>query len=260
MILTYHQITRQFSSHIYGVTAETLRQHLAVLAEQGRDSHRSNREEVTFDDGHISNYELARPLMAEYSVRGVFFIPASFVGKAADTMSATQLRELISLGHQVGSHSWSHPVLTKCGAKELMDELVRSRQALEDMLGTEVRAISMPHGSWNPRVMAACKRAGYLRAYTSDFRRGESMVAGITVRGRLTVLRTMTAARIARFLSARGLSLWALAAPYVARDAVKGLLGEKLYHRIWKQTLGRNRQPAAEPAVTSTSKEMSGKL
>jgi peptidoglycan/xylan/chitin deacetylase (PgdA/CDA1 family) len=251
MFLNYHQIETEFSSHVYGVTVETLRKHLEVIAAHGPGSGVGAGNGITFDDGHISNYNHALPLLQEKSLRATFFIVASFIDSRSDTMNAAQLRELSSLGHEVGSHSWSHPVLTKCGSKELMNELVRSREAIEDVIGNPVRAISMPHGNWNGRVIAACKEAGYSHVYTSDFRRGESMMAGITVRGRLTVRRTMTADRLGEFLEARGLRLWSLAAPYVAKDAIKGVLGQGLYHRIWKQTLGRKRGGQAAGTATS---------
>jgi peptidoglycan/xylan/chitin deacetylase (PgdA/CDA1 family) len=259
MVLNYHQIEAEFSSHVYGVTVDTLREHLEVFAAHASSSH-TGASGITFDDGHISNYDHALPQLEKTGVRATFFIVASFVGTKADTMNAAQLRELSSLGHEIGSHSWSHPVLTKCGSKELMDELVRSRKALEDTIGREVTTISMPHGSWNRRVVEACNQAGYSQVYTSDFRRGESTMAGITVRGRLTVRRTMTAARIAEFLDARGVKLWSLAAPYVAKDAIKGVLGQDLYHKIWKQTLGRKRGAQTGAAAATTSREMSGKL
>lgn len=256
MFLTYHQIETDYSSHVYGVTVDTLKKHLVVVSAHAVTG---SGTPVTFDDGHISNYEHALPVLEKTGVRAAFFIVAGFVGNKSDTMSGAQLRELSSLGHQVGSHSWSHPVLTRCGSKELMNELVRSREALEDITGNPVRSISMPHGSWNARVVAACKEAGYERVYTSDFRRGESTIAGITVRGRLTVRKTMTAGRIQQFLDARGVRLWSLAAPYIVKDAVKGVLGQELYHKIWKQTLGRKR--GGQPAATATtSREMSGKL
>jgi peptidoglycan/xylan/chitin deacetylase (PgdA/CDA1 family) len=257
MFVTYHQIEAEFSSHVYGVTVDTLGKHLEVFAAHGPGSGTGVGNRITFDDGHISNYNHALPLLEKTGLRSTFFIVASFVGHAADTMNAAQLRELNSLGHEVGSHSWSHPVLTKCRSKELMDELVRSREALEDIIGGPVRSISMPHGSWNTRVIAACKEAGYSQVYTSDFRRGETTMAGITVRGRLTVRRTMTADRLGQFLEARGWKLWSLAAPYVAKDAIKGVLGQELYHKIWKQTLGR-KQPGARAA--NTSREISGKV
>jgi peptidoglycan/xylan/chitin deacetylase (PgdA/CDA1 family) len=262
MFLNYHQIEPEFSSHVYGVTVETLRKHLEAFAAHASTSSRKGgiTGGITFDDGHISNYDHALPQLEKTGVRATFFIVASFVGTKADTMNAAQLRELISLGHEIGSHSWSHPVLPQCSSKELMDQLVRSREVLAGMIGREVTAISMPHGNWNKRVVETCKEAGYSQVYTSDFRRGESTIAGLTVRGRLTVRRTMTAERIGEFLDARGVSLWALAAPYVAKDAIKGILGQDLYHKIWKQTLGRKRGGQAEAATAATSREISGKL
>lgn len=260
MFLTYHQIERQFSSHVYGVTVETLREHVAMVVAHSANGGALSSAVITFDDGHISNYELALPVLQEHGARATFFIPASFVGKASDVMSSAQLRELSSLGHEVASHSWSHPVLTRCSATDLMDELVRSRETLENIIGSQVKAISMPHGSWNARVIAACREAGYTRAYTSDFRRGESVVSGITVCGRLTVRRTMTAGQVGEFLDARGIKLWSLAAPYIAKDAIKGMLGHNLYHKLWKQTLGRKRNRHADlPAASAAAKDATTK-
>ena len=78
MILTYHQIEGQSSSHIYGVTPELLREHVAALG----DSAGTGDLAVTFDDAHISNYDLAMPVLAESRVRAILFVPAGFVGFA----------------------------------------------------------------------------------------------------------------------------------------------------------------------------------
>jgi len=246
MILTYHQIEAQYSPHTYGVTADTLAGHLSAIREYCAAAGISADFVATFDDGHISNYARALPLLEKYGCKAVFFIPAGFVGNRSEVMTWEQLRELVALGHEVGSHSWSHPVLPGCSSAQLVDELTRSRITLEDELGVAVRAISIPHGSWNQYVLETCGETGYRRVYTSDFLRGEKMINSIRVMGRLTVRRTMTADVIRRFLAARGPSFWAAAAPYVIKDAIKAFLGEDLYYRMWRRMFARVRSQEAQ--------------
>lgn len=246
MILTYHQIEAQYSPHTYGVTVDMLAGHLSAIREHCAAAGISADFVATFDDGHTSNYARALPLLEKYGCKAVFFIPASFVGNRPEVMTWEQLRELVALGHEVGSHSWSHPILPGCSGTQLVDELTRSRITLEDGLGVAVSAISIPHGSWNRYVLETCGETGYQRVYTSDFFRGEKIIHGIRVVGRLTVRRTMTAEVIRRFLAARGPSLWAAASPYLIKNAIKACLGVKLYYRMWRRMFARVRSQEAQ--------------
>ena len=82
--------------------------------------------------------EFGIPLLDTYGFRATFFVPASWVEVRDTTMSWSQLRELISMGHRVQSHSSSHPALTHCSDVQLRQELEGSRLLLEDKLGTRV--------------------------------------------------------------------------------------------------------------------------
>ncbi len=246
MILTYHQIEAQYSPHVYGVTVGALAEHLSVIREYAATVGIPADFIATFDDGHISNYQRALPLLQDHGVKALFFIPAGLVENRPEVMTWAQLRELVRLGHEVGSHSWSHPLLPRCGDKELVDELARSRMTLEDKLGIAVDAISMPHGSWNRYVLRTCGETGYQRVYTSDFLRGVKVMNGIQVTGRLTVRRTMTAESLRRFLAAKGPSFWAAVSPYIVKGAVKTVLGERLYYQLWRQMFARNRRQEAQ--------------
>ena len=83
-------------------------------------------------------------------------------------MAAGELKELLARGHAVQAHGWSHKMLTQCSPAELYDELRRSKETLEDVLGASVDTMSLPHGRWNRQVLAACSQAGYKKVYTSD--------------------------------------------------------------------------------------------
>jgi peptidoglycan/xylan/chitin deacetylase (PgdA/CDA1 family) len=79
-----------------------------------------------------------------------------------------QLREMESSGIEVGSHTVTHPVLTRVPSDRLCRELEQSRRRLEDMLGHPVTLFCYPNGAYNRVVRDAVARAGYQLAVTSD--------------------------------------------------------------------------------------------
>ena len=83
-------------------------------------------------------------------------------------LSFADMRFLRGAGHEIGSHSRSHPLLPDCSDRELERELGESKQRLESELGEPVSSFCYPNGSWDLRVLAAVKRAGYARAVTTQ--------------------------------------------------------------------------------------------
>jgi peptidoglycan/xylan/chitin deacetylase (PgdA/CDA1 family) len=86
-------------------------------------------------------------------------------------MGWDELRELAAEGHEVGSHSLSHPILPLCNDLELGDEIAGSRRALEAALGTGVDSFCYPNGDHDDRVAAAVAAAGYRYAVTTSWGR-----------------------------------------------------------------------------------------
>ena len=58
----------------------------------------------------------------------------------------TEARELVSAGHEIGSHTWSHPVLASLDAAAARTELERSKAVLEDELRRAVTTLAYPFG------------------------------------------------------------------------------------------------------------------
>jgi peptidoglycan/xylan/chitin deacetylase (PgdA/CDA1 family) len=76
-------------------------------------------------------------------------------------MSPAEVRSLCARGHEVGSHTVEHPLLTQLRDAELERELAGSRVTLERWTGTQVTGFCYPNGSFDDRVVAAVERAGY---------------------------------------------------------------------------------------------------
>lgn len=64
----------------------------------------------------------------------------------------------------IGSHSASHPILTKIDNSKLLDELVSSKSTIESHINKEVNHFSYPHGFCNQHVQNYVEKAGYKSA------------------------------------------------------------------------------------------------
>lgn len=115
---------------------------------------------LTFDDGHISNYEEAFPILQKHSLKATFFITAGEIGKGS-TMNWDQIIELHRAGMEIGSHTLTHRPPSTLSDDELWYELTESKKVLEDGLGSPVTSISSPTGFFNPRMSTVAKAAGY---------------------------------------------------------------------------------------------------
>jgi peptidoglycan/xylan/chitin deacetylase (PgdA/CDA1 family) len=148
------------------------------LAEAASQFDGANRFAVTFDDGYLSVYESAYPVLKAKGVSATLFIVAETVGglnewdrRAGDQtekmMTADQIREMASAGFEIGSHTLSHPFLTELSDDALRLELADSRKKLEDIIGQQVVSFSYPYGDLDRRVSDAAADAGYRYAATT---------------------------------------------------------------------------------------------
>jgi peptidoglycan/xylan/chitin deacetylase (PgdA/CDA1 family) len=61
-------------------------------------------------------------------------------------MTSAQVRELRDGGVEIGAHTATHPILARLEPTEARDDIARSRQMLEELLGDPVRLFAYPNG------------------------------------------------------------------------------------------------------------------
>jgi len=242
-VLAYHEVMPE-SDYSYCVTSSAFAQHMALLDSVAKSNDAKLPVQVTFDDGERSQYLNAAPLLAEHGISATYFVTPGLIGTAAKFLGWNELKTLQNAGHSIQSHGWSHKFLTFCSDAELAHELLASRQLLEDKLGDLVEEISVPGGRWNRRVIKACADAGYRRVYVSDPWVAENMF-GIQVIGRFMVRRTTTAAELLKVVQQDRYALGKIRMRSQIKQAVVGLMGDGLYHRLWCRLTGYNEFEAA---------------
>ncbi|MGN6330787.1 MAG: polysaccharide deacetylase family protein [Motilibacteraceae bacterium] len=73
------------------------------------------------------------------------------------------------LGHEVGNHSWDHPVLPTCPEDAQRMQVRRAHEWLHDN-GMSPRFFAYPNGDWSPVAEEELHRLGYRASFLFDHR------------------------------------------------------------------------------------------
>lgn len=163
---------------------------------------------ITFDDGYADNLFAVDELLRR-GMHATWFVVSGSIGRhpswpatdrpAGRLLNAAELREMQSVGMEIGSHTVSHVRLTELDEVRRRSELVDSRREIEDVLGNAISSFAFPYGAWDRDCVKAVEQAGYRSACTT--RTGWALRDGNPyLLRRLTVLNTDTASSVARKL------------------------------------------------------------
>lgn len=134
---------------------------------------------LTFDDGSRTVLRKGSSEMAKYGFKGIQYLVADQIGGfnewdvqqgevRDDMMTEAEVREWLAQGHEIGSHTVSHPRLTKISRDKAKEEIFASKARLEDRFGVPIRHFCYPYGAWNTAVRDLAGEAGYETATTTD--------------------------------------------------------------------------------------------
>ncbi len=184
IILMYHGVVqnaadsppdREVGADIYDVTLDNFRGHLQWLKDQGyraltldeAQDHNQKKIVLTFDDGEMNNSRLAVPVLREFLFSAYFFVIAKRVGRPG-YMGFPELKKLREAGMVVGSHGFSHEILTGLLDSQIEQEFVASRRYLEQNLEIPIDSVSIPRGFCNDKIIAMAGAAGYKNIFISE--------------------------------------------------------------------------------------------
>ena len=119
---------------------------------------------ITFDDGWRDQFVYAFPILVKHHYTATFFIFTNPIGRRG-FVTWDNLRAMRDAGMTIGSHSLSHPFLTKTADPiVLWNEINKSKSIIEKNLGITVTEFAYPFGQYNPAILALVKKAGYTLA------------------------------------------------------------------------------------------------
>lgn len=201
MVLCYHNIEDKSGMKALTITTAEFERQLAAVRDEGfsvigmqdflawRRGEKSIPEKscvITIDDGWVSGYTNAWPVLKKFGYPFTMFIYVNYVGTGGKSLTWEQLGEMRDAGVDIQSHTYSHSNLRAPGTgvdaktkalvmkdvKELgkegwlRKEIFDSRKVLEERLGIKVNALAYPFGIHTAEARALVKEAGYEAAFT----------------------------------------------------------------------------------------------
>ena len=152
---------QRFMEYIYNSKYKVISlSHLVECLEQMRPLPK-NSIIITFDDGYKDNFLTAFPILKKYDFMATIFLVTGWIGKNPTCLSWEEVKQMHSSGILFGSHTNTHPHLIKLQSEKLEHELKKSKEIIEDKLGTECWAFSYPYSKVNESIREKVKKIGY---------------------------------------------------------------------------------------------------
>jgi peptidoglycan/xylan/chitin deacetylase (PgdA/CDA1 family) len=137
---------------------------------------------LTFDDGYEDFLGAALPTLERMGFSATVFVVAGMLGKENDwehrggagpplkLLRASGVREVSERGMEVGSHSMTHPRLSRLDPGMVVHEVRASRRALSEVVGAPVEGFCYPYGDLDGSAVQAARGAGYAYAVATKKR------------------------------------------------------------------------------------------
>ncbi len=133
---------------------------------------------LTFDDGYEDNYTYAFPILKKFSFTATIFLitrdisglsgwPDSEETTKEKLLSWDKIKEMADYGIDFQSHTHTHPSLPKLDTQKIKEEILTSKEIIEEKLKKKVDFLCYPYGHFNSQVKQILEENGYRGAVTT---------------------------------------------------------------------------------------------
>ncbi len=188
-ILTYHKFSIGSSDRMT-VKADDFERQMRYLKENGyrtvgldqlldfmefKSSLPEKAVVISIDDGWLSAYEIAYPILKEYGFQAVLFLYTDFVD-GPKALSWDQVEEMSRNGFDIQNHTRTHRDLTRIKKGESFEQYLReierelddAKKAIEEHTGAKCNYLAYPFGRTDSLVNSLVRKKGYRAAFTME--------------------------------------------------------------------------------------------
>jgi len=129
---------------------------------------------ITFDDGYYDNYSIIYPYLMKFDIPATIFITSNYVGKEIKHnnkfIKMLSWNDIIKMMNiiTIGSHTQTHPDLTKINYLMAKAELKNSKKQIERKINKKIHFIAYPFNRYNNKVIKLVKKCGYTNAFCGN--------------------------------------------------------------------------------------------
>ena len=120
---------------------------------------------LTFDAHYTDQYiDQVLDVLREYNAYATFFLTGRWCEKFPEA-----LVRIANAGHEIGTHTYSHPKLTQLPDEAILDEVERAERVIKAVIGDDANVVvpfvRPPYGDRNKRVLKVLLQGGYIPTY-----------------------------------------------------------------------------------------------
>lgn len=119
---------------------------------------------TSWDDGHKLDMKIV-DLLEDYKLKGTFYLPLNYKDMN-EKLSKADIKSISDV-QEVGAHSISHPILTKISLDKAHEEILHSKEKLEEIIKKRVECFSYPFGCFNQEIKSIVKECKFLCSRTT---------------------------------------------------------------------------------------------
>ena len=185
-VLLFHDIPPQYKSEFKNLLT-TLSETWSFISPSrfhsvldGSDCLKADSLLLTFDDGLLSNYEVAKEILNPLQISAIFFVVSEFVSLKTQAQAHSfyckfispdceldsvashisnmkwhHLQSLVEDGHVIGSHTATHIRMSTSSEESILREMLTSKDLIARRLNTKVVDLAYPFGSLSSFSSAA---------------------------------------------------------------------------------------------------------
>ena len=127
--------------------------------------YRVNKDEkvisLTFDINWAEKDEIYNILevLDKYNVKATFFIMGGWVNYSEENRE--KLVKIKEGGHEIGNHSYIHPMFTKINETRMKEELDKTDKIIEETVGVKPNLFRFPSGDYSKKSLDFVSSQGY---------------------------------------------------------------------------------------------------
>ncbi len=161
---------QQFAKHMHYLTMHGW-QAMTMSELMSSDTVPEKAVVITFDDGFACVYDYAMPVLRDLGLKSTHYLLSHAQDNAWDAhkevkreslLSEKQIDTMLASGLvEVGVHGQHHRALVDMGYTEIVDELIISKETIEQRHGIQCLSLAYPYGAWHGAVVMAAKECGF---------------------------------------------------------------------------------------------------